>query len=170
MIRIDTILQTCWNLTWIFETSDRNWCDSSNMTNMFLWYELMWFYKRVKTCIEFFKPSIRIDTIHQTCLNMFLWYKLIRFCKHVETWLEFLKPLIRIDATHQTCLNMFLWYELIRFYKCLKTCIEFLNLRYELIRFYKHVETCLEFLKPLIRIDVIHQTCLNMFWTCLDLT
>ena len=50
MIRIDTILQTSWNLSWISKTSDTNWCDSSNMSKH---VSLIW-----------------IDTILQSCWNL----------------------------------------------------------------------------------------------------
>ena len=54
MIRFDTILQTC---------PDLSWYDSTNLSRLviILWYDLIRFYKHVQTCL---------DTILQTCPDM----------------------------------------------------------------------------------------------------
>ena len=48
LIQIDTILQTCWDLSWICKTSDTNWCDSClNMFRLVLnplkYFDTIWY-------------------------------------------------------------------------------------------------------------------------------
>ena len=61
MIRFDTILQTCSDLSKYYDTI---WCNSENMSRLvtIIWYDLIRFYKS-QTCLDLSKD----DEIHQNC-------------------------------------------------------------------------------------------------------